>query len=179
MAKKIFNDSWYSKVIVNHKLVGIKIKSGKSILKLVMKDEHPDEFNDYLEIIREEHAESERERYLRNAGKKQTFILDEKGEYSCRWPSYEKGVSFDHLDYESIEYADNNSPAYVINLQERQTRVDEFINILPKRQREIVEFRLNNPNIGVNEIARRLNITHQTVVEAIKSIQKKFSLFFN
>lgn len=101
--------------------------------------------------------------------RKAEHAQDERQRYHCPY-------SYDAIDYEGEEYADNDTPETAHLRSERDARLYAALATLTETQRR--RLLMLADGLSMREIARRENADIKTVRESIAGAKKKFQKIF-
>ena len=91
---------------------------------------------------------------------------------------YHVTTSKDNAKYEGEWFADNRTPVFHLNIKEEQEHVSAFLNILTDNQREKLEYKLDNPEASLRDIASHFGVSLSTIRDVFDAIRKKYFTFF-
>lgn len=130
----------------------------------------------YKDWIRDSHRAKRCNLLLDSKGK---IVKDESGK-----PIVIQNISFDTPTEDDLDLSEKISSDFCIESESRldfksDERVDLFLNSLSNIQRKIIELKMINHEISVDEIKQRLNISNREYNNAMKSIKmnENLSLF--
>lgn len=130
----------------------------------------------YKDWIRDSHRAKRCNLLLDSKGK---IVKDESGK-----PIVIQNISFDTPTEDDLDLSEKISSDFCIESESRldfksDERVDLFLNSLSNIQRKIIELKMINYEISVDEIKQRLNISNREYNNALKSIKmnENLSLF--
>ena len=168
MAKKLKSGSYIVRDKDTKEAIGIRWvfdsenETGRQLTDYHSKEELGEElFLDLCEMIREENAADEREKY------------------HCP-------TSLDSLEYEGEAYEDDRTPVYYLNVEEEfkellieNNKCNQFLNVLTETQRRRLSYKMDNPSISLREIARLEGTTLSKIQKSFALIKKKYLAFAN
>ena len=94
-----------------------------------------------------------------------------KNRYHC--------LSLEAFEYEGEYFASYDTPDNFINAEEEQNVMDTFLNLLTETERKYLDYKLNNVDISLREIARQTNRSQTAIHKTFVRIRKKYLLFAN
>lgn len=101
--------------------------------------------------------------------RKAEHAQDERHRYHCPY-------SYDAIDYEGKEYADNDTPESAHLRSERDAQLYVALSVLTETQSR--RLLMLADGLSMREIARRENADIKTVRESITGAKKKFQKYF-
>ena len=91
---------------------------------------------------------------------------------------YWVNASLDGFEYEGELFADNNTPATYLNLNDnKEIDIMKFYELLTETQKRRLSYRLNDPKISYREIAKRENTSAMAICKTFEQIRKLFEKF--
>ena len=88
-------------------------------------------------------------------------------------------LSLDAFEYEGDYFASYDTPESYIDLEEEKVEVDMFLDSLTEIERKYLDYKLNNVDISLREIARQTNRSATAIHKTFEKIRKKYLLFAN
>ena len=110
---------------------------------------------------------------------KEENAADEREKYHCP-------TSLDCLENEGEAFADYRTPEYYLNLEEelkelsrQRNKYNQFFNILTETQARRLSYKTDDPSISLREIARLEGTSLSKIQKTFAQIKKKYLEFAN
>lgn len=83
-------------------------------------------------------------------------------------------VSIDNLLYEGLDYADNETPVYFLDIGEQEKEVDLFLSMLSDVQKRRLKLRLENPKLSFQKIADIEGVSKTGIAKTFMLIRETY-----
>ena len=90
---------------------------------------------------------------------------------------YHTEYSIDDCIYEGSLFADNETPAYLLNLKEEEKRIDSFMTTLTDVQRRRLQMKMDNPDLSLRKLSASENVSKNAFAKTFNQIKSKYMSF--
>lgn len=90
---------------------------------------------------------------------------------------YHTEYSIDDCVFEGSLFADNDTPAYLLNLKEEEQLIASFMSTLTDVQRRRLQMKIDNPGLSLRKLSASENVSKNAFAKTFNQIKSKYTSF--